>query len=124
MIDIYAVDAPSFRIALAAARAESDRIAAATSAPAELPEDGRYFLSEDLDSGFGVNAEGDLIGLFSLVKGRGSDLIGWAIRLGAETLDCFDGFLPTLYGRHGFRETRREQNWTPGGPDVVFMARV
>jgi hypothetical protein len=55
-------------------------------------------------------------------SGYGSRLVGDALHNGAEVLDCFDGFLPEFYARHGFVETSREPNWTPGEPDVVYMA--
>jgi hypothetical protein len=54
--------------------------------------------------------------------GYGSRLVADALHNGAEVLDCFDGFLPEFYARHGFVEVTREPNWTPGGPDVVYMA--
>lgn len=54
--------------------------------------------------------------------GYGGRLVGDALHNGAEVLDCFDGFLPEFYARHGFVETSREPNWTPGAPDVVYMA--
>lgn len=82
----------------------------------------RCFLSTDGQSGYVIVA-GDLRLVFSTVRGRGDALVASAILHGARTLDCFDGYLPTLYARHGFRVIRREANWTPGGPDVVFMAR-
>ncbi|MGW4158714.1 hypothetical protein [Streptomyces sp. NPDC004788] len=49
-------------------------------------------------------------------------LVRAAIAHGAHLLDCFDGFLPTYYRGFGFVETERIPNWTPGQPDVVFMA--
>jgi hypothetical protein len=112
----------TYRLALAAARASDSRIAEVTTKPEDMPRTARYCLSADFRSGFGVSADGELIGLFSTVKGRGADLIGAAVANGADKLDCFDGFLPSLYARFGFVETAREPNWTPGGPDVVFMA--
>ncbi|MEU9126599.1 hypothetical protein AB0D08_00530 [Kitasatospora sp. NPDC048540] len=122
--EVRAADAETYRAALAAARRDSERIADATSAPDEMPENGTYFLTDDLQSGFGISPDLELIGLFSLVKGRGECLITEALTAGAERLDCFDGFLPKLYERFGFRETERVANWTPGEPDVVFMALV
>jgi hypothetical protein len=124
MIDVRHVLPLQYRLFLAGAQATSERVAESTTPAHEMPEDARYFLTEDSLSGFGVSADGDLIGLFSLVKGRDDDLIGWSVRLGTETLDCFDGYLPTLYARHGFTEVKREANWTPGGPDVVYMRRA
>ncbi|MEU6056969.1 hypothetical protein [Streptomyces sp. NPDC047097] len=111
-----------YKAALRSARAASNRVASATSRPAEMPDDARYFLTEDRQAGFGVTADGSLIGLFSLVKGRGEELVSSAKARGARLLDCFDGFLPLYYRGHGFVETERLPNWTPGEPDVVFMA--
>ncbi|AKY03455.1 hypothetical protein FDI80_gp73 [Streptomyces phage Aaronocolus] len=120
------VDWNTFAAALGNARAVSARVADATSAPKDLPSErdgARYFLTEDLQSGYGVDGEGTLIGVFSLVKGRGESLVWDAVLFkGAHKLDCFDGFLPTYYKRFGFVETYRVANWTPGEPDVVFMS--
>lgn len=82
-----------------------------------------YFLALDGRSGFAIRPDGELVYVFSTVKGRGDGMLWKATDVGATHLDCFDGYLPTLYARHGFVETRREENWTPGDPDVVFMAR-
>lgn len=114
--------ASRYKFALRSARALSGRIADATSKPEEMPDDARYFLTADSQAGFGVTSDGTLIGLFSLVKGRGVSLVRAAIAHGAHLLDCFDGFLPTYYRGFGFVETERIPNWTPGQPDVVFMA--
>lgn len=83
----------------------------------------RYFLTEDFDSGYAIRANGELVLVFSRVKGRGDQLVASAVSNGAYRLDCFDGYLPDLYRRHGFVEYDREDNWTPGGPDVVYMYR-
>jgi len=83
--------------------------------------DAACYLSADRLSGYAIRADGELVGVFSAVRGRGDDLVRDAIRNGATRLDCFDGYLPALYERHGFVETDREPNWTPGGPDVVYM---
>ncbi|WP_406192414.1 hypothetical protein OH733_05320 [Streptomyces griseus] len=113
-----------YTAALGWAREESSRIAEATSPPEEMPRGSRYYLTNDFRSGFGVAHDGTLIGLFSLVKGRGDDLMWDAVtHKGVKRLDCFDGFLPDYYKRFGFVETERVPNWTPGEPDVVFMAR-
>ncbi|AFU62052.1 hypothetical protein phiHau3_74 [Streptomyces phage phiHau3] len=120
--DVLSVNVRWYRFWLADARAESPRIADATSTPDEMPDDARYYLTRDGQSGFGVAADGTLIGLFSRVKGRGASLVQAAIDRGAVSLDCFDGFLPGYYAGFGFQETERVANWTPGGPDVVFMS--
>lgn len=83
-----------------------------------------YFLTDDVRSGFGVTPDGTLVGLFSLERGRGEDLVSQATEEGACLLDCFDGFLPSFYARLGWTEVAREANWTPGAPDIVFMARA
>jgi hypothetical protein len=123
LIDIHHVDRVLYSGALRAARRLSERIADATSKPEEMPRDARYYVTADLKSGFGVDAEGTLIGVFSLVKGRGEELIWDAVlHQGATKLDCFDGFLPDYYKRFGFTETERVPNWMAGEPDVVFMS--
>ncbi|MEU9605439.1 hypothetical protein [Streptomyces sp. NPDC048057] len=123
MTYIYPASQSEYTAALGLARSESERISRATSAPEEMPGDARYYLTADLQSGFGVAADGALIGLFSTVQGRGDDLITDAVtHKGATHLDCFDGYLPGLYKRHGFIETERVPNWVSGEPDVVFMA--
>jgi hypothetical protein len=109
------------------ARARESRIAEATS-----PWDGgdsqtSYWLADDFASGFALRPTGggvELRYVFSVTRGRGDSIVASAVAQGADVLDCFDGYLPTLYARHGFVETHREPNYTPGGPDVVFMVRV
>jgi hypothetical protein len=114
-----------YTAALDWARVGSERIAEATSEPHEMPRGARYYLTADFQSGFGVAQDGTFIGLFSTVKGRGTDLVWDAVNhKGASKLDCFDGFLPEYYKQFGFQETERVANWTPGEPDVVFMSLV
>ncbi|QDP44281.1 acetyltransferase [Streptomyces phage Celia] len=122
MIEMYRTTRTHYGMALTAAREFSERIAGATSKIEDMPADARYFLSWDLRSGYGITKEGTLIGVFSIERGRGHDMIKDAISKGADNLDCFDGFLPGYYQKFGFRETHREANWTEGEPDVVFMA--
>jgi hypothetical protein len=111
-----------FDRALTEARETSERIRKATSSPEEMPTDALYVLAEDRMSGYGVTQDGELIGVFSLIPGRGAQMISEAIMYEeASKLDCFDGFLPGFYARFGFVEYRREANWTEGGPDVVYM---
>jgi len=122
MATTWAVSREEYVTALKAARAESDRIKNATPPPEEMPDSAEYFLTEDKASGYGVTTTDELIGLYSLVRGRGEGLVLDAIQLdGAAWLDCFDGFLPKYYEQFGFREYMREANRTEGGPDVVFM---
>lgn len=94
----------------------------ALTAPEDVQPAHRYYLSADRCSGYALTANGDARYLFSTVKGRGDALVAHAVEHGARTLDCFDGYLPVLYARHGFVVVDRAPNWTPGGPDVVWMA--
>jgi hypothetical protein len=73
--------------------------------------------------GAAVSPEGDIQSVFnnSGIKGAGGAAIEAAKAAGGKTLDAFDPVLPGIYKKHGFEETRREKNWTPGGPDVVYM---
>lgn len=94
-------------------------------APCELykyDSNGQYFLSDDNASGYYVSWDGELCLVFSMASGRGNDLMVAAIESGATNLDCFDGYLPKFYAKHGFVEVKREPNWTAGEPDVVFMS--
>jgi len=88
----------------------------------ELDKDARYYLSETGKSGFGITSDGTLIALHSTDK-SGRAAIKAAMKLGAYKLDCFAGYLSELYAKFGFEVVRREPNWTPGGPDVVWMER-
>jgi hypothetical protein len=109
--------------ALTAAQTADARIAGATTPAMELDLDGAMvFLSADENTGYAVKASGELVGVFSTIKGRGDAIVADAIVNGANALDCFDGYLPSFYARHGFVETARAANWTAGAPDVVFMA--
>lgn len=111
-----------FERAMTAARAESPIVAAMTSEPTDV-EGSIYVLANDERSGYCVRPDGELVLVFSLERGRGDFIVEAAIADGASRLDCFDGYLPSLYARHGFVEVRREANWTSGEPDVVFMSR-
>lgn len=123
---LWHVSATAFRRTLLDAQTEHARVAEATT-PAndwDWTEDRDYYLTDDLSSGFAVTADGELVGVFSTVKGRGDYLLGSAVNVGARRLDCFDGYLTGFYASHGFRVVKRERNWVPGGPDVVYMERV
>ncbi len=87
----------------------------------EISSNGEFYITRDGLSGFCISA-GELKYLFSEVKGRGDELVTSAKALGANHLDCFDGYLVELYKRNGFIEFKRVANWTEGEPDVVYMA--
>lgn len=122
MMKAYRVSYFEFSLMLGQARKESARIAEFTSEPDSLNPAGRYYLTSDAQSGFGVSPTGELVGLFTLVGGRGKALVAQSVQEGTTHGDCFDGFLPAYYASLGWVETSREPNWTPGGPDVVFFA--
>lgn len=111
----------TFGFAFNQARATSDLICDSTST-FDGPSEALYFLAEDWRAGFSIRPDGELVYVFSLDRGHGDDIMRAALANGARRLDCFDGYLVEFYARHGFEVTAREPNWTPGGPDVVFMA--
>ena len=73
--------------------------------------------------GYAISENGELTSVFSCIKGKGDTIMQDAIQNGAKHLDCFDGYLPSFYQRHGFKEVRRELNWTAGQPDIIYMER-
>lgn len=94
----------------------------------------RVFMSADKQSGFAVKADGDLITVFSLAKGRGRQLVTEAVKAGATKLDCYDGHLATLYGAAGFEVVERltwDDQYKPAdwdserfdNPDVLYMRK-
>lgn len=110
----------SFERVLERVRIDNDRIREATSEFSHV-EGTRYFLTMFGDAGYAIRPDGELVFVFSTVAGRGDTIVAQAVGNGADRLDCFDGYLPKLYARHGFVEYDRDNNWTPGGPDVVYM---
>jgi len=101
------------------------------------PEDlsGHTLVStKDHKAGVAIDPQGDLQNLYNNggPKGIAADLVAQAISKGANTLDCYDGFLPGYYRQFGFVETGRMKfnpefahGWDvnkQGTPDVVFMA--
>lgn len=81
----------------------------------------RTFLSPDGKAGYALHHSGELNHVFSMQPGLGAHAVQDSLTRGASHLSCFDGKLPEYYKRFGFQEQRREKNWTPGGPDVVYM---
>jgi outer membrane protein assembly factor BamB len=116
------VNFDTFREAFCAARNESPLVESMTSDATDV--DGTFYvLTDDSRSGYAIRPDGELVLVFSLERGRGDLLVSRAVDDGAIRLDCFDGYLPSLYARYGFVESHREPNWTPGEPDVVFMVQ-
>lgn len=93
------------------------------------------FLAEDGQSGFAIKGGDELVNVFSVVKGRGDAIVEAAVEAGAARLDCYDGHLARLYGRHGFVVTERNawsDEYAPAGwdfarhgrPDFLLMSRI
>ena len=123
---VQSVDRETFVREFVAARLSSPEVRSATSAEV-ADRTGMYRLATEYGrvvGGYAVQVNSDFrIELCNLWgPGYGSRLVSDALHNGAEVLDCFDGFLPEFYARHGFHETAREPNWTQGAPDVVYMA--
>ena len=97
-------------------------------------KDHKLFTTEDGTVGFAISPDGDIQNVFNNggPKGAGAEAMLAAIRRGGNTLDCYDGFLPTFYSQLGFEETGRikfnpeyAHGWDTAKydhPDVVFMA--
>ncbi|MFC1659467.1 hypothetical protein ACFL0U_02780 [Pseudomonadota bacterium] len=82
------------------------------------------YLAIDCRFGFCVHKDTkELCNVFSIEKRRGDEMLQYAKQYYSElSLNCFDiekviGF----YQRNGFVEKRREDNYDPSGPDVVFL---
>lgn len=121
----YKVSSIDFISALNVAQQESELVRNSTSTLTEIHKAAKfydcYYLHHDKRSGFIITGDGELKGVFSLERGRGSILVQSAIKRGAMHLDCFDGYLVKLYQKHGFGSWKIEPNWTPGGPSVHYM---
>ena len=81
------------------------------------------WLSEDHGSGFAVSPDLELVNVFSTIKGRGRDVLKFALAHYSNLhLNCFaDGREELFYKGHGFKIFRREPNWIAGQPDVIYM---
>lgn len=112
-----------FRHYFDTARDNSEQVREATSA-FEPAQGTRHFLWTDGPdyAGYAVRSDGELVYVFSTVRGMGDRIVSSAVENGAVYLDCFDGYLPDLYSRHGFIAVKRVANWTVGAPDVIYMA--
>jgi hypothetical protein len=98
----------------------------------------RLFVTEDLQSGFALKPDGDIVSVFSMSdSGAGHAIVQMAVSQGGRKLDAFETVLPYLYAPHGFRvvsrlrwdESQKPDGWDKqifkefnnGEPDVVFM---
>ncbi len=82
----------------------------------------KVFVDKGINFGYGLKGN-EIVNLISVKKGMGKVALIHAIREGGKRLDCFDKRgLVQFYEKGGFVEVKREKNWTPGGPDNVYMA--
>ncbi len=98
-----------------------------------LVNGGRIRLRQNCKAGYLLTSTGDLQGVFNNgEKGLGNLAIQDAIKEGACSLDCFDGFLVDYYKQFGFEVIKREpfnDQFAPAGfkveqygrPDIVYM---
>lgn len=119
------VSQTEFLQALKHAQATSLKVQKATSpwdeVQAGLGDFDQYFLGTGGMLGFVIKQGGELVAVFSLVKGMGDSIMKAAIANGATHLDCFEGYLTEFYKRHGFCSYKIVPNWTKGEPSVHFM---
>lgn len=124
-LKMRSVSGIEFLQALLNARKQSNKVREATSPVHEVSEstsqDDNFYLGLGGLCGLIIKADGELISVFSLVKGQGNDLLSFAIESGAVKLDCFDGYLTEFYKKHGFVSYKIVPNWTQGEPSVHFM---
>ncbi len=95
----------------------------------------KCYLTADGKSGMAIKKDGDVVSLFSAVKGSRAmgKLIPFAVANGGRKLDCYGGGLQNMYAKYGARAIGRvefsegalddETTWRPeyGRPDVVAM---
>lgn len=121
-MSLYKVATDDFLAAYRAAYETVARVGASCTDPADVPWPRCVcYLSDDKQSGYAIQDAGELVCVFSTEPGRGEQIVRHAIHQGATHLNCFDGYLPTVYRRWGFVEERRETTWEETGPDVVYM---
>jgi HK97 family phage portal protein len=92
------------------------------------------FMSEDGTAGCLVDEDGDLGNVFNNGKTpkAGMAAVLTAIESGAQTLDCYDNFLPARYAQVGYIATAKikwnddyappDWDYTKGRPDVIIMS--
>ncbi|MBI2410310.1 MAG: hypothetical protein HYV32_00240 [Candidatus Kerfeldbacteria bacterium] len=86
----------------------------------------RLYLSADQLSGFGVNPNGEIISVFSLIPGRGQALTTAAVRCGGTRLDCLGEHLRALYESCGLRVVEIlawAEEYAPEGWDYARYGR-
>jgi hypothetical protein len=82
----------------------------------------RLFLSEDFQSGFGINEDGELISVFALERERGKFLVAEAKKQGAKYLSCMGDHLLEMYSGFDFapvKITKWDNVFAPKNWDYV-----
>lgn len=131
---INRVDAEEFYVAIKSAKIEGKR-----GAYLSLYSEGEYqhnvcYLTDDKKAGFALD-NGNVISVFKhpQYNGKATDvLIPEALRQGGNRLDCFNGILPIIYSKFGFKPVAKihfnrefaphEWNYERDKePDIIFM---
>lgn len=86
----------------------------------------KLYLLKGGQAGYAIKPDGEFVNLFNngpreQTGGAGPWLVVHAIERGATHGDHFDGYLTGFYKKLGWKETKREKNWTEGGSDVIYM---
>jgi hypothetical protein len=84
-------------------------------------EGARTFLSHRGTSGYAIAHNGEIKYVFSTEKGHGAHALNHALQQGGTHLNTFEGPVAQRFRSLGFKDFKREANWTPGGPDVVWL---
>lgn len=84
-------------------------------------DNSRTFLSDHGTSGYTIAPDGEIKYVFSTEKGHGALATQHAIAQGGTHANTFRSPVSNMLARQGFVEFHNEPNWTPGGPDVVWM---
>jgi len=120
---------------------KNNKYAASVEVKDEYPDDWKLMTSKNRDAAVAIKPDGDIV---SVGKANGSSESRWgkraieiATKNGGDHLDCFETFLPHIYGGAGMRpvaripfndefkpdgweyETYKEYN--NGRPDIIFM---
>lgn len=141
-LNIHKIGNPeAFFKAIMAAKENNDHSAFLSTYSAQEYVDMKKFVVNAGSAGVAIKPSGDIVSVFKNpnmaqkddIKQINRELLLTALRNGGNHLDCFDGFLPDLYSRYGFRPICRlkfDDEYAPDGwnfeidgrPDVVFMA--
>lgn len=133
----------AFYNAIMSAKDENDHSAFLTSYEQDDYKDMELFIVNAGAAGMAIKNDGDIVSVFKnpdMAKKDDIDKINrilllTAVKNGGLKMDCFDGFLPSLYCRYGFRPVCKlkfndeyaPEGWNferDGRPDVVFMASL